>query len=110
MREASLYPSKCTRTSRASLEGGAPIRRRRRCGDKSAGAGDNTHLSKSGYHTRSALVGAVLAYNCEDLQLLIMAVRARDPATMEVVTDEDVVRRYISWDQLQHHVRLFYVT
>ncbi|KAL0963392.1 hypothetical protein UPYG_G00305770 [Umbra pygmaea] len=54
---------------------------------------------------KSALAGAVLAYNREDLQLLITAVRARDPATMEVVTDEGVVRRYISRDQLKHHVR-----
>lgn len=54
---------------------------------------------------KSALVGAVLAYNREDLQLLIAAVRARDPATMEVVTDEGVVRRYVSRDQLKHHVR-----
>ncbi|KAL0963395.1 hypothetical protein UPYG_G00305800 [Umbra pygmaea] len=54
---------------------------------------------------KSALAGAVLAYNREDFQLLITAVRARDPATMEVVTDEGVVRRYISRDQLKHHVR-----
>nr|XP_055033530.1 uncharacterized protein LOC129421673 [Misgurnus anguillicaudatus]XP_055035580.1 uncharacterized protein LOC129423120 [Misgurnus anguillicaudatus] len=54
---------------------------------------------------KSALVGAVLAYNREDLQLLIKAVRARDPAIMEVVSDEDVVRRYISRDRLKHHVR-----
>ncbi|KAK7131740.1 hypothetical protein R3I93_018338 [Phoxinus phoxinus] len=54
---------------------------------------------------KSALAGSVLAYNREDLQLLITAVRARDPATMEVVTDENVVRRYISRDQLKHHVR-----
>ncbi|KAA8577917.1 hypothetical protein FQN60_017508, partial [Etheostoma spectabile] len=54
---------------------------------------------------KSALGGAVLAYNREDLQLLITAVRAKDPTTLEVVTDEDVVRRYISRDQLQHHVR-----
>ncbi|XP_039505671.1 uncharacterized protein LOC120461514 [Pimephales promelas] len=54
---------------------------------------------------KSALAGAVLAYNREDLQLLIRAVRAKDPATMEVVTDENVVRRYISRDQLKHHVR-----
>ncbi|XP_073718453.1 uncharacterized protein [Misgurnus anguillicaudatus] len=38
-----------------------------------------------------------LAYNREDLQLLIKAVRARHPAIMKVVSDEDMV-------QLKHHV------
>ncbi|XP_067302850.1 uncharacterized protein [Pseudorasbora parva] len=54
---------------------------------------------------KSVMDGAVLAYNREDLQLLITAVRGRDLATMEVVADKDVVQHYISRDQLQHHVR-----
>ncbi|XP_074467496.1 uncharacterized protein LOC141753071 [Sebastes fasciatus] len=54
---------------------------------------------------KSALAGAVLAYNCTDLELLIKAVRAKDPSTMKSVSDEDVVRCYISREQLKHHVR-----
>ncbi|XP_076144090.1 uncharacterized protein LOC143126052 [Alosa pseudoharengus] len=54
---------------------------------------------------KSALAGAVLAYNRQDLDLLIAAVRARDSSVMEAVSDEDVVRRYISREQLKHHVR-----
>ncbi|XP_041941359.1 uncharacterized protein LOC121704885 [Alosa sapidissima] len=54
---------------------------------------------------KSALAGAVLAYNRQDLDLLIAAVRARVSSVMEAVSDEDVVRRYISREQLKHHVR-----
>ncbi|KAJ8370310.1 hypothetical protein SKAU_G00103380 [Synaphobranchus kaupii] len=52
---------------------------------------------------KSALAGAVLAYNRTDLELLIKAVRAKDPATLKSVSDEDVVRHYISREQLKHH-------
>ncbi|XP_037619327.1 uncharacterized protein LOC119484539 [Sebastes umbrosus] len=54
---------------------------------------------------KSALAGAVLAYNRTDLELLIKAVRAKDPATMKSVSDKDVIRLYISREQLKHHVR-----
>ncbi len=54
---------------------------------------------------KSALAGAVLAYNCTDLELLINAVKAKDPGTFNSVTDEDMVRLYVSKEQLKHHVR-----
>lgn len=54
---------------------------------------------------KSAVAGAVLAYNRTDLELLIKAVRAKDPTTLKSVSDEDVVRLYISREQLKHHVR-----
>ncbi|XP_017564809.1 uncharacterized protein LOC108434293 isoform X2 [Pygocentrus nattereri] len=54
---------------------------------------------------KSALAGAVLAYNRTDLELLIKAVRAKDLPALKCVSDEDVVRRYISREQLKHHVR-----
>lgn len=54
---------------------------------------------------KSAVAGAVLAYNRTDLELLIKAVRAKDPTTLKSVSDEDVVRHYISREQLKHHVR-----
>lgn len=54
---------------------------------------------------KSALAGAVLAYNRTDMELLIKAVRAKDPATLKSVPDEVVVRNYISREQLKHHVR-----
>ncbi|XP_036454818.1 uncharacterized protein LOC118827529 [Colossoma macropomum] len=52
---------------------------------------------------KSALAGTVLAYNCTEL--IIRAVRAKDLPTLKSVSDEDVVRRYISREQLKHHVR-----
>ncbi|KAL7826271.1 hypothetical protein SRHO_G00340090 [Serrasalmus rhombeus] len=62
--------------------------------------------SHSKYATfKSALAGAVLAYNRTDLELLIKAVRAKDLPALKCVSDEDVVRRYISREQLKHHVR-----
>ncbi|KAM4566587.1 uncharacterized protein PAE49_010147 [Odontesthes bonariensis] len=54
---------------------------------------------------KSALAGAVLAYNRADLELLIKAVRAKDPTALNAVTDEDVVRLFISREQLKRHVR-----
>ena len=54
---------------------------------------------------KSAVAGAVLAYNRSDMELLITAVRAKDPATLKSLSDEDVVRCYISREQLKHHVR-----
>ncbi|XP_034065909.1 uncharacterized protein LOC117542365 [Gymnodraco acuticeps] len=54
---------------------------------------------------KSALAGAVLAYNRTDLELLIEAVRAKDPDTFRSVSEQDVVRLYVTRDQLQHHVR-----
>ncbi|KAK9515937.1 hypothetical protein VZT92_026533 [Zoarces viviparus] len=53
---------------------------------------------------KSALAGIVLAYNRSDLEL-IKGVRAKDPATMKSVSDEDVVCCYVSREQLKHHVR-----
>lgn len=53
---------------------------------------------------KSALAGAVLAYNRTDLELLIKAVRAKDLA-YDTVTDEDMVRLYVMREQLKHHVR-----
>ena len=53
----------------------------------------------------SALAGAVMAYNRKDLDLLIKAVKAKDPAAFRSVSDVDVVSRYISRDHLKHHVR-----
>ncbi|XP_034051563.1 uncharacterized protein LOC117532359 isoform X3 [Gymnodraco acuticeps] len=55
---------------------------------------------------KSALAGAVLAYNRTDLELLIEAVRAKDPDTFRSVSEQDVVRLYVTRDQLQHHVRM----
>ncbi|XP_034563347.1 uncharacterized protein LOC117829784 [Notolabrus celidotus] len=54
---------------------------------------------------KSALTGAVLAYSRPDLELLIKAVRAKDPARLNSVSDEDVVWLLISREQLRHHVR-----
>ena len=54
---------------------------------------------------KSALAGEVLAYNRADMELLIKAVRAKDPTAMKAVTDEDVIRLFISREQLKHHVR-----
>lgn len=54
---------------------------------------------------KSALAGAVLAYNRSDLDRLIQAIRAKNPAAFESVTDEDVVRLYIRREHLKHHVR-----
>ncbi|KAL6490798.1 hypothetical protein MHYP_G00011430 [Metynnis hypsauchen] len=59
--------------------------------------------SHSKYATfKSALAGAVLAYNCTDLELLIRAVRAKDLPVLKCVSDQDDVRRYISREQLKH--------
>lgn len=54
---------------------------------------------------KSAVAGAVLAYNRTDLELLIRAARAKNPLKMQSVSDEEVVRLYISREQLKHHVR-----
>ncbi|XP_056297788.1 uncharacterized protein LOC130211155 isoform X2 [Pseudoliparis swirei] len=54
---------------------------------------------------KSAVAGAVLAYNRSDLELLIKAARAKDPDTLKSVSDHDIVRCYISREQLKHHVR-----
>nr|XP_055036624.1 uncharacterized protein LOC129423839 [Misgurnus anguillicaudatus] len=54
---------------------------------------------------KSALAGAVLAYNRADLDLLIKAVRAKNPTVFQTVTDENMVRLYVSREQLKHHVR-----
>lgn len=54
---------------------------------------------------KSALAGAVLAYNRADLELLIKAVRAQDLTAFGSVADEDMVRLYVSREQLKHHVR-----
>ncbi|XP_056608893.1 uncharacterized protein LOC130426242 isoform X1 [Triplophysa dalaica] len=54
---------------------------------------------------KSALAGAVLAYNRTDLELLIKAVRAKDPTVFHTVADEDMMRLYVSREQLKHHVR-----
>ncbi|XP_034053846.1 uncharacterized protein LOC117533919 [Gymnodraco acuticeps] len=54
---------------------------------------------------KSALAGAVLAYNRTDLELLIEAVRAKDPDTFRSVSEQDVVRLYVTRQQVQHHVR-----
>ncbi|XP_038144429.1 uncharacterized protein LOC119785736 [Cyprinodon tularosa] len=62
--------------------------------------------SHSKYATfKSAIARAVLAYNRSDLELLIRAIKAKDLVAFESVTDEDVVRLYITRDQLKHHVR-----
>ncbi|XP_055362541.1 uncharacterized protein LOC129603723 [Betta splendens] len=53
---------------------------------------------------KSALAGAVLAYNCTDLDLLIKAVRAKHNR-LKTLSDEDIVRDHISRDHLKHHVR-----
>lgn len=54
---------------------------------------------------KSALSGAVLAYNRADLELLIKAVRAKDPDTPKSLPDHDIVRPHVSREQLKHHVR-----
>ncbi|XP_076158508.1 uncharacterized protein LOC143141129 [Alosa pseudoharengus] len=87
------------------------------CGDALPALGGQRDGGEAGYlplaqslRRRSAdrgplQAGAVLAYNRQDLDLLIAAVRARDSSIMEAVSDKDVVRRYISREQLKHHVR-----
>lgn len=54
---------------------------------------------------KSALSGAVLAYNRTDLELLIKAVREKNPGYFNSVSDEDMVQLYVSTEQLKHHVR-----
>lgn len=54
---------------------------------------------------KSAMAGAVLAYNRADLDLLIKAARAKDPAALASLTDEDMLRLHVSKYQLRHHVR-----
>lgn len=54
---------------------------------------------------KSALAGAVLAYNRTDLELLIKAVRTKDLMTLKSVSDEDIVCHYVSREQLKQHVR-----
>lgn len=54
---------------------------------------------------KSALAGAVLAYNRADLEQLVKAVRAKDPAMLNSVSDQDVIRHYISMEQLKHHMQ-----
>lgn len=54
---------------------------------------------------KSALAGAVLAYNRADLDLLIKAVRAKNPETRASLTDKDMIRLHVSREQLKHHVR-----
>lgn len=54
---------------------------------------------------KSALAGGVLAYNRADLDLLIKAVRAKDPETLASLADKDVIRLHLTREQLKHHVR-----
>ena len=54
---------------------------------------------------KSALSGAVMAYNRTDLDLLIKAIKAKNPPVLNSVPDKDIVRLYISRDHLKHHVR-----
>ncbi|KAK3505892.1 hypothetical protein QTP70_004433, partial [Hemibagrus guttatus] len=49
--------------------------------------------------------GAVLVYNRTDLEVLVKALRAKDPAMLKSMLDQDVVWHYISREQLKHHVR-----
>lgn len=54
---------------------------------------------------KSALSGAVFAYNRPDLELLIQAVRAGSPDNFTSLSDEDVMRLHISKEVLKHYVR-----
>lgn len=54
---------------------------------------------------KSALSGALFAYNEKDLDLLIHAVRAGSPNNYKELKDELVRRHFISKYQLQHYVR-----
>ncbi|XP_078799714.1 uncharacterized protein LOC144990382 isoform X2 [Oryzias latipes] len=53
---------------------------------------------------KSALAGAVLAYNKGDLDLLIKAVRAKGEA-LKSLSDDCVIQQHIFREQLKHHVR-----
>ncbi|XP_062305955.1 uncharacterized protein LOC134010104 [Osmerus eperlanus] len=53
---------------------------------------------------KSAIAGAVMAYNKADLELLIGAVKNQN-VLLGALSDEDIVQQHLSRDQLQHHVR-----
>lgn len=53
----------------------------------------------------SALSGATLGYNRDDLNLLIKAVRAKDVQKYSSLTDHDMLRLHISKETLKHYVR-----
>ncbi|ESO87510.1 hypothetical protein LOTGIDRAFT_166390 [Lottia gigantea] len=53
---------------------------------------------------KSALSGALFAYNRSDLNLLIRAVRAGSPA-LQTIPESEIINTYITRKQLQHHVR-----
>ena len=53
---------------------------------------------------KSAIAGAVMAYNRADLELLIGAVKNNN-VLLGALSDEDIVQQHLSRDQLQHHVR-----
>ena len=53
----------------------------------------------------SCLSGAVLAYNKEDMDRVIAAKRAGDPGRFKKVSDEQMLRTYISKETLKHYVR-----
>ncbi|XP_038071853.1 uncharacterized protein LOC119740580 [Patiria miniata] len=54
---------------------------------------------------KSALSGAVFAYNRQDLDLLIQAVRDGSPAKYSSLSDEEVVHFHITHDVMKHYVR-----
>ena len=47
-----------------------------------------------------------MAYNRTDLELLIKAARAKDTDPFRSVSEQDVVRLYVTRDQLQHDMRM----
>lgn len=54
---------------------------------------------------KSALSGSLFAYNRADIDLLIQAVRAGSPNHHDTVTDDDVMKHFISNYDLKHFVR-----
>lgn len=53
----------------------------------------------------SCLSGAIMTYNKGDLDLVIKAVRAKDPARFQALSDEEMLKRHVSSMTLKHHVR-----
>ena len=51
------------------------------------------------------ITAAVLAYNKDDLDLVIKASRAKSPAQFHGLSDRDMLRHHISTETLKHYVR-----
>ena len=54
---------------------------------------------------KSALAGALFAYNKSDMELLVKAVRAGSENGYNDKTDADIIQQHISNETIKHHVR-----